>query len=88
MTVRGWLIRRVRARHVDWYLNPGDEAAGYPIMCASRNGVSVSDYAAYGGVIPAATRALADAIAAGLAHNPRTNLHLLIRRLELVGGVA
>ncbi len=63
--------------HVDWYSSPGDEAARFPVMCASARGVSYSP-AVDPGQLPAEARTLAEAVAAGLAADPRASLYAVL----------
>ncbi len=77
------LIQRVHATglgrgHIDWYGSPVEEAASFPIMTASRRGVSYSP-AIDPAWVPDDARELAEAVAAGLAA-PGANVYVVLRR--------
>lgn len=67
-----------RCGHIDWYGSPAEEAAGFPIMTASRRGVSYSP-AVDPAWLPDEDRELAEAVAEGLAAaGPRANVYVVL----------
>jgi hypothetical protein len=66
-------------QHIDWYLDHIEQARHFPILTASRHGVSSSP-SARASDIPAAAWDLAQRAAQQLATDPHTDLDDFVRR--------